>query len=74
MEESISLPELNAIIKALRNKEKERQKFELAVHKNVDLDELEAKSKFENVKQRVEDKTKGEQEAFAAVGIAVEEE
>ena len=61
LEESLSLPELEVILAASREKEHREHKF-LAALKGIDLDEdanNEAKNKFEEVQRRVQAKLHG---------------
>lgn len=59
MEEEISLPELQALLRAVRDKERRQQKFAAAL-KGIDLDEDPQNDKFEEVKQRVNKRLRGE--------------
>jgi hypothetical protein len=63
LEESLSLPELRAILEAAREKEHREHTF-LAALKGIDLNEGQAtsvKDKFEEVQKRVELKLHGEE-------------
>lgn len=77
LENSLCLEELEAIIKASREKEHRHQKF-MAALKGIDLDENdEAKERFEAVKRRAEARMTGkseEQLELAEFGLEIVEE
>lgn len=74
MEEEISLPELKALLNAIREKERREQKFAAAL-KGVDLDEDQPKNdKFEEVKQRVNKRLKGEDDLGDLPGFIIKTE
>lgn len=58
MEDELSLPEIEAIVSAAREKEMRHHRF-LAALKGIDLDENEGPSRFDEVKQRVTAKQSG---------------
>ena len=65
MEESLSLPELQAILDASREREHRQNKFAAAL-KGVNLDEgkeMDAKEKFAEIQRRAEAKLTGKPEA-----------
>lgn len=59
MEDSLSLPELEALLEAIRQKESREQRFAAAL-KGIDLDADEEKSKFDEVQERVNARLRGE--------------
>lgn len=75
IEENLSIPELEAILAAFRDQERRRFKLQAAL-KGIDIDkeEQDSDSKFEEVKRRVEAKLTGkteEQVEFENIGISV---
>lgn len=78
LEESLSLPELQAILDASREREHRERKF-MAALKGVDLDgeENNAKEKFDEVQRRAQAKLTGKSEQQLEMddfGLDIEEE
>ncbi len=75
LENSLNLEELEAILKAARDKEQNQQKF-LAAIEGIKLDdETDAKTKVEEMKRRAEARIQGKTEEeldFADLGIEIE--
>ena len=68
LEESLSLPELQAILEASREKEHRQNKF-MAALKGIDLDENDAedsKKRFDEVQRRAETRLYGEKNVTAS--------
>jgi len=76
MEENLCIDELNALLEAIRRKEKRREVFQAAL-KGIDLSEEETKSTFEEVENRAKAKLAGitpEELELGEIGIAIETE
>lgn len=76
IEESLSLPELEAIVTAARDKEMRHHRF-MAALKGINLDEDEGVDKVEEMKRRLEAERAGlsvEALDFIDMGIEVESE
>lgn len=78
LEESLSLPELNAIVGAKREQQYEQNKFAAAL-KGVDLDKSSGsespEERFERIKRQAQAKAEGKSETeveFSELGFGVE--
>ena len=76
LEENLCIDELNALLEAIRRKEKRQEIFQAALQ-GVDLSEDENKSSFEEVQNRARARLAGvtpEELELGEIGIAIETE
>ena len=65
MEENLTIDELQLLLTAIREKERREQKFAAAL-KGIDLEDEGPKTKFDEVKERVNRRLRGETEEAVA--------